>query len=104
MINSKAQERRKDRRRGGRLSQAVITSTLARTLLSTTPAAAQWFGLFGGDDPLPPPRISRMLARQGFQDLSRPRFAGDVYIVHAISPMGTRVRLVVDAFDGTIVR
>jgi hypothetical protein len=82
------------------------------------PAAAQWYGGaypynspppygYGGPSyarPLPRDVIVERLEDRGFEDVGRPRFDGSVYVVEATSRRGGAVRLVVDAFDGHIIR
>jgi hypothetical protein len=53
---------------------------------------------------MPPREIGRIVMRQGLSGFSPPRLAGDVYIVHAIDEDGARVRLVINAYDGRILR
>ena len=72
----------------------------AAPLLGAMPAAAQWFG----EEPMPPQAIARIAARHGFTGFAPPRLAGDVYIVNAVTADGARVRLVIDAFNGRILR
>jgi hypothetical protein len=80
--------------------QVLLASVVAAPLLGATPALAQWFS----DPPLPPQTIARIVARHGFTGFSPPRLAGDVYILQAIGEDGARVRLVVDAYSGRILR
>ncbi|MDB5558512.1 MAG: hypothetical protein JWQ36_1446 [Enterovirga sp.] len=82
-----------------------------------SPAAAQWYGR--SYNAPPPPygygerEYARPLARdeivdrledRGFEDVARPRFDGSVYVVEATSRRGGAVRLVIDAYDGRILR
>jgi hypothetical protein len=69
-------------------------------LIGPVPAAAQWIA----DDPMPPQAAARVAARHGFTGLAAPRLVGDVYIVPAIDEDGARVRLVIDAYNGRILR
>ena len=78
----------------------LIAVAAAAPLLASAPASAQWFG----DAVMPPQAIARIVMRNGFSGFSPPRLAGDVYIVHAIDEDGARVRLVIDAHDGRILR
>src|SRR3712207_2720612 len=80
--------------------QVLLAGMMMAPLLGATPAFAQWFS----DPPLPPQTIARIVARHGFTGFSPPRLAGDVYIVQAIGEDGARVRLVVDAYSGRILR
>ncbi|GEP08170.1 hypothetical protein [Methylobacterium gnaphalii] len=52
--------------------------------------------------PMPPRAVVYRLQDRGFAEISRPRFDGRAYIVDATSPAGNRVRLYVDAGDGSI--
>jgi hypothetical protein len=82
------------------VSKSLIAAAAAAPLLMAAPASAQWFG-----DPVMPPRaIGRIVMQQGYSGFSPPRLAGDVYIVNAIDQDGARVRLVIDAYDGRILR
>lgn len=55
------------------------------------------------DEVMPPRVVAWRLADRGFTGLSRPRFNGRVYVVEAVSPSGTPVRLFVDPAAGAIV-
>jgi hypothetical protein len=81
-----------------RVLMAVVAAT---PLLGSAPAAAQWFD---DDQPMPPRAAVRIAARHGFTDFSPPRLAGDVYIFNALADDGARVRLVIDAYSGRILR
>ena len=85
-----------------------------------SPASAQWYGGsspynappppygYGGspayDRPLPRDVIVDRLEDRGFDDVGRPRFDGSVYVVEAMSRRRGPVRLVVDAYDGRLLR
>ncbi|NNM71297.1 hypothetical protein [Enterovirga aerilata] len=83
-----------------------------------SPAAAQWYGGtyynappppygYGGPAyarPLPRDLIVERLEDRGFEDIGRPRFDGSVYVVEATSRRGGAVRLVLDPYDGRILR
>ncbi|MFC7398616.1 hypothetical protein ACFQU1_15560 [Chelatococcus sp. GCM10030263] len=56
-----------------------------------------------GDELMPPEAVVRMVERRGFAVEGPLRRRGDVYIVHAVDGRGDLTRLMVDAFDGTIV-
>jgi hypothetical protein len=85
----------------GRGARQILTAAIvAAPLLAAAPAVAQWFA----DDPMPPGAAARIAARHGFTGLSAPRLAGDVYIVQAIDEDGARVRLVIDAYSGRLLR
>lgn len=92
------------RRTGGGLPRAIIAAAVGAALLFAIPATAQILPYGQEDEPLPPPTISRMLLRRGYEPVGRPRFQGDVYMVQALSPSGARVRLMVDAYNGSIIR
>ena len=91
-------------RTGRGLPRAMIAAAVGVMLLFANPATAQILPYGQEDEPLPPPTISRMLLRRGYEPLGRPRFQGDVYMVQALSPSGARVRLMVDAYNGSIIR
>jgi hypothetical protein len=84
-----------------------------------SPASAQWYGGSSPYNAPPPPygygagAYGRPLPRdvivdrledRGFDDVGRPRFDGSVYVVEAMSRRRGPVRLVVDAFDGRLLR
>lgn len=54
--------------------------------------------------PLPPDVVTDRLEDRGYDDVSRPRFDGSVYIVEATNLAGQRERLLIDAFRGHIVQ
>jgi hypothetical protein len=56
-----------------------------------------------GDELMPPQAVVRMIERRGFAVEGPLRRRGDVYILHAVDGRGDLTRLMVDAFDGTIV-
>lgn len=59
---------------------------------------------FDEDDAIMPPRaVVWRLADRGFSGVGRPRFDGRAYVVEAFAPNGARVRLFVDAVDGSIL-
>lgn len=93
---------RRSNKRGAKrgLWQGLLVAIAAAPLLGPAPALAQWFS----DPPLPPQAVVRIVAQHGFTDFSPPRLSGDVYIVHAVDDDGARVRLVIDAHDGRILR
>lgn len=70
--------------------------------LAGAPALAQPF--LAGDPPLSGRQVLDMLSRRGFEPLTGARFNGDAYVVDAVSPRGEAVRLVIDAFDGQVIR
>lgn len=84
----------------------------------SAPAGAQWYGGYTYNAPPPPygypdPAYRRPLPRDvvverledlGFDDVGRPRFDGDVYVVEATGRRAGPVRLVVDAYSGRILR
>ena len=78
----------------------LMAGFVAAPLLAPAPVAAQLFA----EDPMPPGAAARIAARHGFTGLSMPRLAGDVYIVQAIDEDGARVRLVIDAYSGRLLR
>jgi hypothetical protein len=83
------------------------------------PAAAQWYGRsyrynapappygYGGPSyarPLPRGAIVERLEDRGFEEVGRPRLEEDVYVVEATSRRGGAVQVIVDAYDGRILR
>jgi hypothetical protein len=87
-------------RRAKRGASRVLISTIIVVPLLAAPASAQWFY----EGIIPPHAIGRIVMRHGYSGFSPPRLAGDVYIVHAVDVDGARVRLVIDAHDGRILR
>lgn len=113
----------------------LVVCTLAGTAAAATPAAAQFYGYYGGysynvpppypgpyggprpygygygpdpyarpaPQPLPPRLVIERLEQQGYEDVSRPRFTGTLYIVEATTPGDIRMRVVVDAIRGVIL-
>jgi hypothetical protein len=85
----------------GRLMRMlVLTGALGGAGLA--PASAQWLGVLP-EGPIPPGNIVRSLMARGFLEVGRPRFNGDAYIVEGINARGMRLRLVVDAYDGSLI-
>jgi hypothetical protein len=82
------------------LRQALVVSGLLGASLA--PASAQWLGVLP-EGPIPPGNIVRSLMSRGFLEVGRPRFTGDVYIVEGVNARGMRLRLIVDAYDGSLV-
>lgn len=56
-----------------------------------------------GPQPLPPRVVTERLEQQGYEDVSRLRFTGTLYIVDATAPGDMRMRVVVDAIRGVIL-
>ena len=83
---------------------------LARVLLAAAgltgtglgPAPAQWLGPLP-EAPIPPGAIVRSLMNRGFAEIGRPGLSGEVYVVDGINSRGMRLRLVIDAYDGSLV-
>jgi hypothetical protein len=86
---------------------------------ASLPAAAQWYGGsyrynapappygYGGPSyarPLPRGAIVERLEDRGFEEVGRPRLEEDVYVVEATSRRGGAVQVIVDAYDGRILR
>jgi hypothetical protein len=69
---------------------------------SLAPASAQWLGP-PPEGPIPPGSIVRSLMNRGFIDIGPPRFDGEVYVVDGVNARGTRLRLVIDAYDGSLI-
>jgi hypothetical protein len=97
MAGSKAHERVSGKRGAPTF---LISAVAAAPLLASVPAAAQWFG----EGLVAPRAVARIVMQEGYSGFSPPRLAGDVYIVHAVDVDGARVRLVIDAHDGRILR
>ena len=83
-----------------RIKRFLVAAAAAAPLLAAAPLSAQWFG----DPVVPPKAIARILMDRGYSGFSPPRLVGDVYIVQAIDEDGARVRVVLDAYDGRILR
>lgn len=90
---------------------------------AASPVAAQWDGgpswgpyryntppppygddAFDRDRPLPRRIVLNRLEAQGYDELGRIRFDGQVYIVEGLTAEGGPVRLVVDAYSGRLLR
>lgn len=82
--------------------RAALAGGLALFVLGSGFAAAQAFDDLDGA--MPPRAVVWRLNDQGFTAVSRPRFDGRAYVVEADDPYGDRVRIVVDAYDGAILR
>lgn len=50
-----------------------------------------------------PRGVVRRLQNRGFVEIGRPRFDGQAYVVDATHPSGSRLRLVLDAYDGAML-
>lgn len=109
------------RARGRRGPLALIA--FASALLAGSPASAQWWGLDfieqvirpmpprpPGLLPPPPERVVppgdvvRFMASRGFQRISRPALRDGLYLIDGIDRAGDRVRFVIDARDGRVLR
>jgi hypothetical protein len=82
------------------LRRALVVSGLLGAGLA--PASAQWLGVLP-EGPIPPGNIVRSLMSRGFLEVGRPRFIGDAYVVEGVNARGMRLRLIVDAYDGSLV-
>ena len=100
MAGKTEDRRRPTMRRPTARGAGLLIAALVAAPLMAPPALAQWLG----DSPMPPQMVARILMRQGFTGFSPPRLAGDVYIVHAVTEDGERGRVVIDAFDGRMLR
>ncbi|WP_284211082.1 hypothetical protein [Methylobacterium brachythecii] len=94
-----------------RALRAMLLGAAALSLVAASEASAQFYGYVGTyrgpideDDmaPMPPRAVVYRLQDRGFSEISRPRFDGRAYVVEATNPAGHRVRLYVDAGDGSI--
>ncbi len=83
-----------------RIARLALASVLALSPVAAAPALAQ----FAVGSPLTGRQVMQLLARRGFEPLSGARFNGDAYVVDALSPRGDPVRLVIDAYDGQVIR
>lgn len=113
----------------------LVAAGVAGAAAVATPAAAQFYGSYGGysynvpppypgpyggprpygygygpdpyarpaPQPLPPRVVIERLEQLGYEDVSRPRFTGTLYIVEATAPGDLRMRVVVDAIRGVIL-
>jgi hypothetical protein len=86
----------------------LIAATIIAGLSAGAPAQAQFFGFGAGPfsdvETAPPRMIERRLARQGYR-LTRPlRLNGEVLLADTIDPDGRRMRLVVDAYSGSVLQ
>ncbi|HYF55154.1 MAG TPA: hypothetical protein VEA41_12925 [Salinarimonas sp.] len=83
-----------------RIARLALAAALALSPVAVAPALAQ----FAVGPPLTGRQVMQLLARRGFEPLSGARFNGDAYVVDALSPRGAPVRLVIDAYDGAVIR
>jgi hypothetical protein len=80
----------------------LATLALGTACLLPQTSGAQYG--YGGGGPLSPGEIVDNLADEGFDEITRPRLNGPVYLVTATGPRGLRLNLVLDAYDGRILR
>lgn len=103
-ISTKASSRKAACRR-----LALAGALAAATFVGAPGASAQMFGFMPDvyvdiDGPRIPPRgVVRRLQNRGFVEIGRPRFDGEAYIVEATHPSGSRMRIVLDAYDGAML-
>jgi hypothetical protein len=98
-------------RKTSRIAFAILAMVSCAAL--SGPAAAQWERPYedgpgleapdDGDAMVPPQRVMRWVARQGYTDLTRPRLNGSVYVLDGTGSDGTRMRFTVDAYDGELI-
>lgn len=56
------------------------------------------------EEALSPREVARAARAQGFEPVGRPMRNGEVYVIEAQDGRGRRARLIVDAYDGAILR
>jgi hypothetical protein len=98
-------------RKTSRIALAAIAMVSCAAL--SAPAAAQWGARYNVPGPeivdedgpamVPPQRIMRWVARQGFSEVTRPRLDGSTYVIDGIADDGSRTRFVIDAYDGELI-
>lgn len=98
-------------RKTSRIAFALLAMVSCAAL--SGPAAAQWGRPYeegpgleapdDGDAMVPPQRVMRWVARQGYTDLTRPRLNGSVYVLDGTGDDGTRMRFTVHAYDGELI-
>jgi hypothetical protein len=84
-----------------------VRSLLAGMLLGVASMALGPIGAASAqefpDDVIRPIEILNYLYENGFSRVRMPKLRGDVYVILATDQRGRRLRLVVDAYDGTLV-
>jgi hypothetical protein len=101
----------------GRIARFSVTLGIVGGLALTAGAGkaqAQFFGgLWGGwrraepmpeAIPIPPRRVERIVASEGFRLSAPPQRQGDVILADGVDGRGQRIRFVIDAYDGQILR
>ena len=93
------------------LSKAALPALALTFAGLAAPAQAQFFFRYYAepfahryDDSLSPGEIARSLAARGYRPTGRPWRNGEVYVAEAYDDDGRRVRLIVDAYEGLILR
>jgi hypothetical protein len=102
---------RKTGREMGRMRLALLATVACAALAA--PAAAQWGSPYNtpaleapeddGDAMVPPQRIMRWVARQGYAEVTQPRLNGSSYVIDGIADDGSRMRFTIDAYDGQLI-
>jgi hypothetical protein len=86
-------------RRVRSLLAGMLLGVASMALGPIGPASAQDYP----DDVIRPIEILNYLYENGFSRVRMPKLRGDVYVILATDRRGQRLRLVVDAYDGTLV-
>jgi hypothetical protein len=97
--------------KNSRIALAALAMVSCAAL--SAPAAAQWGARYNVPGPevveedgpamVPPQRVMRWVARQGFGEVTRPRLDGSTYVIDGIADDGSRTRFVIDAYDGELI-
>ncbi|MBK9081617.1 MAG: hypothetical protein IPL88_05820 [Rhizobiales bacterium] len=87
---------------------ALAAAALVAPALSTRAAAqvfvSPFYERFRYESALRPMEIAEAVRDQGYRPATRPWSNGEVYVVDAFDHGGRRVRLIVDAYEGVIVK
>jgi hypothetical protein len=112
-MTSRIDEARTANRRRARFNAALAGVALALVAFSTaapTPASAQWFGfrypLYAPapvESEMSPREVREVLARFGYNRMSRPLYDDGLVIVEASNRFGDRERLILDAYTGHLL-
>lgn len=88
------------------LLRFLSVAALATTALAALPGLAGGRAeaqMFYGAPILNEHQLLRLLQRQGYREMTMPVLNRDVYVLDAIGPRGGAVRLIVSAFNGSVV-
>jgi hypothetical protein len=92
---------------------AILGLAGGLALGASAPAEAQFFGGWWGGwraapapygAPIPPRRVARIVASEGFELSGPPRREGDVILAEGVDSSGQRMHFVIDAYDGDVIR